>query len=84
MPEPRLEPNEFATWKNLINSDDWRTYRELLNDHKDHLNQQALLELEKREFEKAFAYRLRAVEAMKWLQLVDVRLAELRKKEKSV
>ena len=82
MPEPKLEPNEFATWKNLVSSDDWRVYKELLSEHKDHLNQQALLELEKREFEKAFMYRIKAVEASKWLQLVDGRLADLRKKEK--
>ena len=82
MPEPKLEPNEFATWKSLIQSDDWKVYRDLLEEHKNHLNNQALLELEKREFEKAFAYRIRAIEANKWLQLVGERLTELRKKEK--
>ena len=80
MPEPKLEPNEFSTWKNLVQSEDWHVYRELLKEHKEHLNQQALLELEKRGFEKAFAYRIRAVEVNKWLQLVDERLAELKKK----
>lgn len=80
MPEPKLEPNEFATWKNLVSSDDWSIYKELLSEHVNHLNQQALLALDKRDFEGAFTYRIRATEAHKWTKLVSERLDELKKK----
>jgi hypothetical protein len=80
--EPKLEPNELSTINNLVNFTDWQEFQDLLKDHKDHLNNQALLELEKRDFEKAYGFRVRAVEANKILQLVGNRLAEIKKEKK--
>ena len=82
MPEPKLEQNSYDTWRDLVNSDDWWVFKELLEEHKEYLNLQALNELEKREFDKAFTYKIRAKECGAILQLVADELERLKGKEK--
>jgi len=79
MSEPRLEPDELSTLKSLVNSSDWKAYRDLMEEHRDHLNKSALLKLDERDFERAFGLRVRAKEADAQLDLINSRLAELKK-----
>ena len=65
--------------KDLVNSDDWKEFVEIIHEHKESLNFQALLEIQNRDFEKAYGLRLRAIEAAKILQAVNGRLSELKK-----
>lgn len=73
MPDPALR------LKDLVNSDDWKEFSDILKEHKESLDTQALQDLERRDFEKAYGLRLRAIEAAKILQAVDGRLSEIRK-----
>ena len=65
--------------KDLVNSEDWREFSDILKEHKESLDTQALQELERRDFEKAYGLRLRSIEAAKILQAVDGRLSEIKK-----
>lgn len=75
MPDPALR------LRDLVNSDDWKEFVEILKEHKETLDSQTLQEIEKRDFEKAYGLRLRAIEAAKILQAVYGRLSELKKTE---
>ena len=69
----------FDTWKNLVNSEDWQVFVDLLKEHEQGLNKQSLMAVEKREMEVAYGYRLRAIECNAIIRLVEGRLAELKK-----
>jgi hypothetical protein len=72
-------PDPSLRLKDLVNSEDWKEFTEILKEHKETLDSQALQEIEKRDFEKAYGLRLRAIEAAKILQAVSGKLSELRK-----
>jgi hypothetical protein len=73
---------EAETWKELVTSDNWRYFKELLRERRNYLNKQALLKLDNREDDFAFGYRLRAIECDAILQRVSDRLVELKTSNK--
>lgn len=72
---------ELDTWKDIVSSDGWKLFKDLLDEHRKHLEWQVIISVGNKKFEDASDYCSRASECKKILQLVDGRLAELRKEE---
>ena len=73
---------ESTAWQEIITSENWKYFKELLREHKNFLNKQALLSIDNRNNDEATFYRVRARECDAILQLVDGRLAELKTNKK--
>lgn len=70
---------ELDSWRDLIQSDNWKYFKELLSEHKTYLEAQVIVSVANRKYEEASDYNSRASECSKILQLVESRLAELKK-----
>lgn len=77
-PIENTELHELGFWRDLIKSEDWKYFRKMMADHKDHLEKQALMAVSARKFDDAVCFKARAEEAEKILQLVEGRLAEIK------
>lgn len=79
-PEDKENPLlELETWRDLIQSDNWRYFKELLAEHKAYLEAQVIVSVANRKFEEASDYSARANECSKILSMVTDRLSELKK-----
>lgn len=79
--EPKDNESIFVydTWKDIVNSDGWKYFKDLLEDHRDYLQEQVLISVSRRKFDEASDFSARADECSKILSLVDSRLADLKK-----
>ena len=70
------------TWREIITSDGWILFRDLLGDHQAYLESQVLVSVKTKDIDRAMDCSSRADECKKILSLVDSRLAELKKESK--
>lgn len=81
-PEEQESPLlELETWKEIIQSDGWKYFKELLDGHKKYLEWQVLVAVSNKKFDEASDYSSRTSECSNILRLVDGRLTELRKEK---
>jgi len=81
-PKDNADLYELETWKDIINSDGWGYFKDLLEEHKEFLENQVLISVGRKEFDKASDYSSRADECKKILSLVDGRLGDLKQRSK--
>lgn len=77
-PFENTELHEISFWQDLIKSEDWKYFKNILDTHKEHLNKQVVLLVRSKKHEDASYFAARAEECEKILQLVEGRLAELK------
>ena len=82
MNEPKYDLSILDTWRDIINSDGWKLFLDLLEDHQDYLEEQVLIAVKCKDFDRASDMSSRADECRKILQLVSSRLDELKKEAK--
>jgi len=70
---------ELDTWRDIVRSDGWVIFKDLLNTHKDFLERQVIISVSTRDFDNAAKYESRADECKKIIQLVTTRLSEIKK-----
>ena len=70
------------TWREIITSDGWILFRDLLGAHQAYLESQVLVSVKTKDIDRAMDCSSRADECKKILSLVDSRLAELKKESK--
>ena len=70
--------HELATWESLIQSDAWRLYLKLLEDHKQHLTGECLRCVAKEDFHNAVRHEAKVEDLGKIIDLVKSRLTKLR------
>jgi len=78
MEKEKIELFELDTWQNLIRTDEWLVFLELLKDHVEFLNNNALLCVRKGDFHNAVRYEAKAEDAEKLLSLVKDRITALK------
>jgi len=84
MDEPPIVDSRIAeldAWNDIIQSENWSYFKELLDEHMEYLNNQVLVALDSRKFEQACEFRARAKECNAILKLVDIRLTTLQKQK---
>ena len=84
MNEPPIQDNrilELDTWNDIIQSEGWRYFKDLLDEHIEYLNSQVLFNIDSRQYEKASEFRARAKECNAILSAVGNRLAVLKKQK---
>ena len=67
------------TWRDIITSDGWNQFKDLLAAHWEYLEGQVLIAVKTKDFERASDCLSRADECKKILSMVDQRLSELRR-----
>ena len=81
-PEDRQDLNLLDTWRDIIQSDNWKLFKDLLAEHQAYLESQVLVSVKTKDIDRAMDCSSRADECKKILSLVDSRLAELKKESK--
>lgn len=74
--------HEIDTWRDLVQSDNWKVFKKLMAGHKDFLEKQVVIAVHSKDMDSAVRYEARADECGKILQLVEDRLAEIQKNTK--
>jgi len=69
---------ELSTWENLIRSDEWKVYLDLLKDHKEHLTKEVLRYVAKEDFHNAVRAEAKIEDLGKIIDLVDARIKDLK------
>jgi len=70
--------HELSTWREIIASDGWAFFKDILRKHKEYLKGQVLIAVATRKWDVAADSESRMSECGKVLQLVEDRLTELR------
>jgi len=78
--EPFENPQllELSTWESLIQSDNWKVYLKLCEDHKVYLTKECLRCVLKADFHNAVCYAAKVEDVDKKIALVTARMKELR------